>query len=425
MIPKFWPVDDVDSLRQEDSLNQYNHVILDFGDELTPWLSTPLLRNILEHAAIIQDPLKNAEVTFFYPFLLAEEVIEWLLTRPPVPTSLAEIEDSDLRKRELRIMTIVLAAIRRTWKKPFYHEINSSWLQAEMDEEDEGENITELIRKLRFTCIFEHRHFHTTTLGQFFLNYELNISLYIDHLQERLPSLFSRSLSKKRMSEELFPQFFLISSEWFFHATKRRGYGVRWLSEFQKALRQACWIEELPLTLRNKVIDALTDQIRQEITKKKKYPKVKKYFDHLTTRLEDLKYRNPSSLRWRRIHFGTAFIKALKDVQRWKGRLEYRERWLFKDPYFSVREQAKKAKNIEKGVSESSYLRAIYRLFSASLADRRTQTYLKRIEKQYPTLQGQLRSTIQLLRQDIALRKVRTTPRRDVLALVLIRPVSS
>lgn len=425
LTPKFWPVDDVDSLRHEDNLNQYDHVILDFGDELTPWLSTPVLRNILEHTAIIQGLLRNTEVTFFYPFLLVEEVIEWLLTRPPVPSSLAKIEESKLRNRELRFISILLAAIRRTWKHQFYHEIGSSWLLAEIDEEDKGEEITELVRKLRFTGFLERRHFHTTALGRFFLNYELAISPYLDHLQEHLPSLFIRALSEKRMSEELFSQFYVVSSKWFFQATKKRGFGVGWLSEFQNALRHACRTEKLPSTLRDTVIYVLTNQVSQEIIKQKKYPRVKKYFKRITTRLEELKYRNPKSLRWRKIHFGAAFVKALKDVQRWKDRLEDRERWVFKDPYFSIRERAKRTKNPEEGISESSYIRAISRIFLASLADRRTSVYLERIEKQYPTLQGKLRSKIKLLRQEVALRKVRVHPRRDVLALVLIRSPSS
>ncbi len=424
LTPKFWPVEDVYQLRQENELKQYDHVILDFGDELTPWLSAPLLRNIFEYTAIFEEAFVNTEVTFFHPILLTGEVTKWLLTRPPVPSQLAMIEKPSFRQRELRIITMLLAAIHRTWKHSFYQEIGSSWLQVVLDEEEEKETISNLVRELRFACLLEHQHFHTTRLGRFFLKYELIINPFLDYLQENLPSLFTRPLTEKKMSEVLFSQFFRISSEWFFHATKKQGFGVRWLSEFQNALRYACGFTSLTSTLRDAVIDALTVQIGQEIIKQKKYPNIKKFFNQVKIRVTDIKYRKPRPLRRRKIHFGAAFIKVLKDVQRWKNFLEHRERWMFKDPYFLVRERAKKANNPEKGISESSYIRAIYRIFTSSLADHRTSTYFTQIEQHYPTLQGKVQSSIQSLRQSVTLRKVRVTPRRDVLALVLIRPVS-
>lgn len=425
LTPKFWPVADIHQLRQEKELNQYDHILLDFGDELTPWLSTPLLRNILEHTAILEGILANIEVTFFHPILLSREVVEWLLNRPPVPSRLAMIKKLSLRQRELRIITMLLAAVQRTWKHSFYHEINSSWQQVIIDEEKEREVITELVRKLRFACLLERQHFHTTRLGGFFLKYELAINPFLEYLQKNLPNLFTRSLTEKKMSRELFSQFYQTSSEWFFQATKRQGFGVRWLSEFQDALRSACGIAKLTSTLRNTVIDAMTIQIGREIMKQKKQPKIKKYLKQVKTRLEDTKNWNPRPLQGRKNHFGTAFIKTLGDVKRWKGFLDYRERWMFKDPFFLVREHAKKANNPEKGISESSYVRAIYRIFSSDLTDRRTRAYFTQVEKQYPTLKGKVLSDVQSLRQYVALRKVRVTPQRDVLALVLVRPVPS
>jgi len=166
LVPVFLSPERLQELKSLIKNNDFDRILLDLGDELTPWLSVPFLDNLLAKTSFIGRIIPEIPVTFFRPILTREESIRWLLSTPPVPTHLSRIESIKKRMDELLFINCLLNALQRTTKNDFYSKFKTSWITRLIRPEDVL-LLSNRVRLLRQAGIFDRLHFTTTPLSSF------------------------------------------------------------------------------------------------------------------------------------------------------------------------------------------------------------------------------------------------------------------
>lgn len=342
-------------------IKEFDHVILDLGDELTEWISSPQLLNILEKVKLVSPNLTSIPVTFFHPYSISSDAMEWFLSNPPIPLSLAELEDLD-RTDELIYRTILLTTRKRITKRELYQKIRASWLQVHNDL-DSDISLTDEIKYLRLIGLFEKVHYHTTPLGKFFLEKQFSITSFLKFLKKQVPTLFVQNLSEK-MPVTLFIQFFYACAAWYYYEKPDDDFDdLEWVEYRQKVIGSGKIYRFCP-EIEDK-IDDMISEIRENNLSEGQF-KVKNYSKSslIKSLLEEIEYQTEKPSK--------ALIWALYDILMWMKPFKNEKTPIPSTPYFLVRQHAHRASWQKEGVSEASYVRAIRRIFDEKYSHRDT-----------------------------------------------------
>ncbi len=335
------------------AIEQFDHLILDLGDEITEWVQTPLLLNIIEKVKFLKSHLPSIPVTFFHPYSIPSDAIEWLLINPPIPLSLAQYQAS-VRRSELVLRTILLTTNKRLTKKEFYHNIRASWLQIQHDL-DSSRSLANEIKYLRSIGLLDREHYHTTALGRFFLEQQLSITSFFEFLKKNVHMIFNQTFSE-RMSQPLFIQFFYACAAWYYYEKPDDDYNdLEWV-QFRRKVIETSTIYKFPQDIEDNMNDMISELRLFKISKKQF--KVEKYSKHslkqpLLEKIEQQTKKPSKALIW-----------ALHDILMWMKPFKSEKNPIHSSPYFLVRQHAQIAAWYKEGVSEASYVRAIKRIFN-------------------------------------------------------------
>jgi hypothetical protein len=210
------------------------------------------------------------------------------------------------------------------------------------------------IKQLRLLGLLDRVHYHTTKLGQFFLEQELFITPFGAFLAQHLPALFDQALSR-HMPKRLFLQFYLTCTAWYYSGKPAaEGDELDWL-EFVERVRESCSIHFTPPEIEDQAINMVE---ALEGVKNEEIPTIiTKYFEKVSTEvtLETLTFRGKKPSK--------ALIWALRDILAWKKAFQNQTAPIPASPYFYVRQKARKTAADKDGVSEAGYVRAVERIF--------------------------------------------------------------
>jgi hypothetical protein len=333
-------------------IEQFDHLILDLGDEITEWITAPLLLNILEKVKKLKSHLPSIPVTFFHPFSIPSDAIEWLLINPPIPLSLAQYQAS-IRSSELVYRTILLTTNTRLTKRTFYQNIRSSWLQVHHDL-DSTKSLAEEIKYLRSIGLLDRVHYRTTALGRFFLEQQLSITSYLKFLTKQVPLLYKQTLSE-RMSLPLFIQFFHACAGWYYYEKPDDDFDdLEWV-QFRRKVNETGNIHTFPQEIEDNMNDMISEL--RLIKKSKEQFKVEKYSK------QSLKQSLLEKIEQQTKKPSKALIWALHDILMWMKPFKNEKTPIPSTPYFLTRRYAQISAWNKEGVSEASYIRAVKRIF--------------------------------------------------------------
>ncbi|MHA2243772.1 MAG: hypothetical protein ACXADY_02265 [Candidatus Hodarchaeales archaeon] len=333
-------------------IEQFDHLILDIGDEITEWESVPLLINILEKVKSLKSYLPSKPVTFFHPYLITSDAMKWLLINPPIPLSLAQLPAS-VRTSELVYRTILLTTLQRLTKRDFYQNIRASWLQVQHDL-DSNTLLADEVKYLRSIGLLDRVHYHTTVLGRFFLDQQLSIVSFLKFLKKHVPGLFEQALSE-HMSPPLFIQFFHACAAWYYYEKPDNDFNdLEWV-QFRRKVNESGKIQTFPEEIEDNINNMISGL--RLIESSKKQFKVHKHSQPSLKKplLEKIEYRTRKPSK--------ALIWALHDILQWLKTFKREITPIPSTPYFLVRQHARTAAWYKEAVSEASYIRAIRRIF--------------------------------------------------------------
>ncbi len=334
-------------------INQFDHLVLDLGDEITEWLSGPPLITIIDKLKSLKYQLPSSlPTTFFHPQSVTSDVMKWLLINPPVPLGIIQNNASDYDS-ELIYQTILLTAHKRLTKREFYRNIRASWLQIQHDL-DSDKSLSNEVKELRAMGLLDRVHYQTTTLGHFFLNRQFSITSFCEFLKVKTSQLFKQALSKQ-MTPILFLQFFYTCAAWYFYERPEDDFNdLEWIA-FRRILYKIGNVNTLPQEIEDNVNDMICE-LRRLKTEKKLF-KVDKYSRYPLEQLlwEKIKYQTKEPSK--------ALVWALHDILNWMKLFKRENTPIPSSPYFLVRSHARITAEHKDCVSEASYVRAITRVF--------------------------------------------------------------
>lgn len=393
--PEFIGLDEIYTL-DESILGKCDRILLDLGDELTPWLSQPFIIQFIEKTSFLKQVLKSMPVTFYHPFLLSEDYIERLLATPSIPMHIIKISDLENRHRELLFTTMLLVALKRQNKDFFYSKISSYWSQKLIDERL-YQALANLIKLLRFSGLMDRLHFKTSPLGEFFLQNNLSISDFLEHLQSYLPSLFEWKLTDN-LSEELFYSYYISCAKWFFQVTKYHNFSAQYLRIFLKTLSYSFHRYSAEVSFQDDVIETLTELIRQEGDL---HPRLTSFFRKKTKKFEKMILNMPRPISAPKRHWGRALKQVLTDIGSWVRSLETSQQMIPEKPFFPIRKKARLAVRENKDIEESSYVRAVQRVMRAPLLNRSLSIFSDKKERKA------IKNLCYFFRKNLALKNVK------------------
>ncbi len=370
-------------------INQFDHLIIDLGDEITEWLSGPSVITIVETLKALKFHLPSLQTTFFHPLSVTSDVMKWLMINPPVPVSLAH-KGASVCESELLYQTILVTSHKRLTKREFYQKIRASWLQVQHDL-DSNQSLADEVKELRAIGLLDRVHYQTSALGYFFLNRQFSITSFVKFSKKQVPSLFKQALSK-RMPPSLFLQFYYTCAAWYYFKKPEDDFNdLEWI-EFRRIIYRMSNFLVIPLEIEDNINDMICDLRLSETTKIQF--KVEKYSKYSLKKLlcEKIEYRSSEPSK--------ALVWALHDILNWMKLFKRENTPIPPKSYFLIRPHARLTAQHKDHVSEASYVRAITRIFDENYSSSDKyfvhQPNIPRYEQAVPCVVRQLRRLLKI-----------------------------
>lgn len=415
LTPEFLSVDEIHRL-DKGLLQTHEQIILDLGDELTPWVSQPFIENLLNLIAIMRYLAPEKSISFIRPILIEEIVIKQILDHPPIPFHLESL-NSKKKQEELLFATILLILTKRRHKTEFYNLFKNYWTILFISEKYLNK-IPNYVKELRCLGLVDRRHFQITKLGEWFLENKLFIHTFRGFMNEMLLPLFSQRLQQP-IGQELFKHFYFAATEWLFETTSYYGFtATKWAILHSAIIYTYHQTKNFAEGLFDEVNDLIINFYDKE---KKSLLSNEDYFGKKIKQFERASLKPPSPPSYRKIYWGEVLVKAVYDINKWLNKLarEVEKEFLPSElPYFPIRAKARTAAEHYKKINEESYVRVVKRIFQQAPTSRQLAAFSKEEREN-------LLKKIIDLKQRLLLQEIKVKQNKACMVLIKKSPYSA